>query len=549
MEIQDRNSIMQLALNFNFDSKNISSANEMGFIDMIKANPVDKEIKVSKVDISKNNNVFINNSDKIENSNHKSEDVSSKPNKKSTTKVSDKKENTKSAQSANPVATEPTAKQTPSYDQTAPSTETSYIQSTTSATSADSEDVSETTYVLENEETVLSGNPLNLNNIFELAVAPAVQTTSNDVVADSTDLSSDIQVTQPVQRDVTTYEEVAPQINLTEQSDTNNIDINMDVNTDNTNNNKETEILKTTKTNEHVNTTDQPTNLVDDKDDLLIRQAQYFDKKIGSEHHVKINVNVNEAKIAEPIEKNILQNSFEITSMLQNNNIAELSTPVNEDISAEVTLQNDKLPQVDNQQNILQNNLVFLADAANSTTASVSEDAAIINPTQHIELSTQILAKNEAAPRLQELNNDTSLKGLGKEVIEQIKVNITKSAVKGVDTVDIELKPEDLGKIQVRMYIHKDGKLHAEIISSRQETSDLLQRELESLSKSFQDAGYDTDKQNFHFSSQEERQANRHNEESNLQQFIGETLEQEAEPIGVNDNLIYDPQKGLNIRV
>jgi flagellar hook-length control protein FliK len=150
---------------------------------------------------------------------------------------------------------------------------------------------------------------------------------------------------------------------------------------------------------------------------------------------------------------------------------------------------------------------------------------------------------------VQDLNTDNSLKGLAKEAVEQIKVNITKSAVKNVDTIDIELKPEELGKVQVRMYIHKDGKLHADIIASRQTTAEMLQREVENLSKAFQDAGYDTDKQSFNFSSQEENQAGRQSGEQKLQQFIGETLEQEAEETTANDNLIYDPRVGLNIRV
>ena len=83
---------------------------------------------------------------------------------------------------------------------------------------------------------------------------------------------------------------------------------------------------------------------------------------------------------------------------------------------------------------------------------------------------------------------------------EQIKVNITKSAVKGIDTIDIQLKPEDLGKVQVKMQISKDGKLQADIVVSRQETLDVLQKELSSLTKAFTDAGFDADNRSFNFS-------------------------------------------------
>ena len=143
-----------------------------------------------------------------------------------------------------------------------------------------------------------------------------------------------------------------------------------------------------------------------------------------------------------------------------------------------------------------------------------------------------------------------TFKGMAKEVVEQIKVNITKSAVRGVDTIDIQLKPEDLGKVQVKMHIAKDGKIQAEIITSRAETAELLQKDASLLSKAFNDAGYNTDDKSFTFSFQNENQAKgQEKDDAGLLKFIGETLEQEAENIAGNDNLGYDPVLGLNIRV
>lgn len=45
---------------------------------------------------------------------------------------------------------------------------------------------------------------------------------------------------------------------------------------------------------------------------------------------------------------------------------------------------------------------------------------------------------------------EEALKGMSREVVEQVKVNITKSAVKGVDKIDVTLKPEDLGHIEIK---------------------------------------------------------------------------------------------------
>ena len=142
---------------------------------------------------------------------------------------------------------------------------------------------------------------------------------------------------------------------------------------------------------------------------------------------------------------------------------------------------------------------------------------------------------------------------MSKEVVEQVKVNITKSAVKGIDKIDISLKPEDLGHIEVKMQIGKDGKLQAHIISTRPETMEALQKEMQTLEKAFNDAGFQTDEGSLSFSFRDGNQANQNQERENgLRNFIGDIFEKEAS----NDllpeafqNQTWDGTTGLNIRV
>lgn len=146
---------------------------------------------------------------------------------------------------------------------------------------------------------------------------------------------------------------------------------------------------------------------------------------------------------------------------------------------------------------------------------------------------------------------EEALKGMSREVVEQVKVNITKSAVKGVDKIDVTLKPEDLGHIEIKMQISKDGKLQAHIISSRPETMEILQKDMQILQKAFADAGFQTDENSLSFSFQDNGQAWQHREEeSGLRQFMGKIFENE----GGNDNLplsetAWDGKSALNIRV
>lgn len=296
-------------------------------------------------------------------------------------------------------------------------------------------------------------------------------------------------------------------------------------------------------------------------DALLLEQAQYLDKKVTGEGKLKINVNIEEAKIAEPVAKDILQNRFEIDSLFQNVDIDALAE--NADVQVLSDEGNPLLNAAKNTAPVAPDSQLMKGFAAvdnqfqpqlalKETAARPAGDNASVLAVsgKEVVFETANAARTETFTRLNETTSRDAFKGMGKEVVEQIKVNITKSAVKGVDTIDIQLKPEDLGKIQIKMHIAKDGRLHAEIISSRPETMDMLQKDIAGLEKAFNDAGYDTDSRSFNFSFQKENQAGEQQKaDSGLLQFIGDALEQEAESTAGNDNLEWDPVLGLNIRV
>jgi flagellar hook-length control protein FliK len=136
-------------------------------------------------------------------------------------------------------------------------------------------------------------------------------------------------------------------------------------------------------------------------------------------------------------------------------------------------------------------------------------------------------------------------KGITKEVSEQIKVNITQSAIKGVDKIEIQLKPASLGQVEIKLHIGKEGQLQAHIIASNQETLELIQKDFESLKDAFNQAGYQANDESFSFSYRGENQEN--NEKEKLREFIGDVLTQEvAEEMAANDYVSTD---GVNIRV
>ena len=168
--------------------------------------------------------------------------------------------------------------------------------------------------------------------------------------------------------------------------------------------------------------------------------------------------------------------------------------------------------------------------------------------------SSQVFATGEGARSANVANQNTAAdtsfkdvydKGLTREVAEQIKVNITQSAIKGVDKIEIQLKPAELGHLEIKMQISKDGRLQAHIVASDANTMELLQKDLSSLKQAFDNAGFQTEDGSFSFSYRGDEQNN--NERERLRTFIGEVIAQDvAEETAANDYIGAD---GVNIRV
>lgn len=77
--------------------------------------------------------------------------------------------------------------------------------------------------------------------------------------------------------------------------------------------------------------------------------------------------------------------------------------------------------------------------------------------------------------------------------MEQIAINIQKAVAQGKDTVTIQLRPEDLGRIDVKLEVGKDGQVQAHVRAEKPETLELLQRDARGLERALQDAGLRTD--------------------------------------------------------
>ncbi len=297
----------------------------------------------------------------------------------------------------------------------------------------------------------------------------------------------------------------------------------------------------------------------------LIEEASKLGEVIGEGKKAEVKVKVQEESFSYSGAKEDISalKVLQAAEHVEGQGIKNAGEQAAEEIIQPTTEKNNSQTQIP-QTNIWGNTATIQQPTANNsnTSAEISAisgkggDASTHNAGSLLSSEVSQLSKTQART---DIENKTSLKdvykGLGKEAVEQIKVNITKSAVKGVDTIQVQLKPEELGHIEIKMQLAKDGKLQAHIISSRADTMEMLQKEIPALEKAFNEAGFETDSNSFSFSYREDAQSRQENNaESNLRDFIGNILDNEKTAEGLNEeamgyNQIWDGTSALNIRV
>jgi len=97
--------------------------------------------------------------------------------------------------------------------------------------------------------------------------------------------------------------------------------------------------------------------------------------------------------------------------------------------------------------------------------------------------SAQSTAQTARAPRVP----------LQQQVMDQVNVQIDKAVKDGADVVKIQLKPHELGKIEIKLEVSADGHVNATVTAEKPETLALLQKDSKGLEKALENAGLKTD--------------------------------------------------------
>ncbi|HEY0835086.1 MAG TPA: flagellar hook-length control protein FliK, partial [Azospirillum sp.] len=85
-------------------------------------------------------------------------------------------------------------------------------------------------------------------------------------------------------------------------------------------------------------------------------------------------------------------------------------------------------------------------------------------------------------------------------VPDQLAVHVQKNVKDGNDQFTINLRPDELGRIEIKLEFQQDGRVQAVIAVDKPQTLELLLRDARSLEKALQDAGLKADSGSLSFS-------------------------------------------------
>ena len=127
-------------------------------------------------------------------------------------------------------------------------------------------------------------------------------------------------------------------------------------------------------------------------------------------------------------------------------------------------------------------------------TTKVSADTTTQLPISSTTTHSTANAAGSAAPSLQQTPQTEAVPLSG------VAIEIAGKAIAGKNRFEIRLDPPELGRIEVRLDVGRDGSISSHVIADRKDTLDLLQRDGASLQRAFEDAGLKTSDQSLQFS-------------------------------------------------
>jgi flagellar hook-length control protein FliK len=139
--------------------------------------------------------------------------------------------------------------------------------------------------------------------------------------------------------------------------------------------------------------------------------------------------------------------------------------------------------------------------------------------------------------------------------LNNLAVHIAQQARNGVNRFDIRLDPPELGRLEIRLDVTREGQVTTHMVVERTETLDLLQRDSRGLERALQEAGLDTSKGGLSFSLKGQGQQNSASTDGSASQAAraGEDGDEQAGDGEADETAqqshLYTASGGLDIRI
>ncbi|MCH7935511.1 MAG: flagellar hook-length control protein FliK [Proteobacteria bacterium] len=133
---------------------------------------------------------------------------------------------------------------------------------------------------------------------------------------------------------------------------------------------------------------------------------------------------------------------------------------------------------------------------AGGTAHSGGGEGAALTGTGSVSGSQQTQGQNAVN---QSSANTQNTARTGRSMVEQVTVKITKAIQAGNDKITIQLRPANMGRVEVTMNISQDNRLNVLVIVDRPETLDQLQKDSRELQRALQEAGLHVDTGDLNF--------------------------------------------------
>ena len=111
---------------------------------------------------------------------------------------------------------------------------------------------------------------------------------------------------------------------------------------------------------------------------------------------------------------------------------------------------------------------------------------------------------------------------MGQTPAEQVALQVNRGINDAKDRITIQLKPAELGRVDIKLEVSHDGRMTAVISAERQETLDLLRSDQRNLLNAINEAGMKMSQNNLNFTSSKIKAMAMANKVVTNQQFSGD---------------------------